>query len=154
MSAFMDKTISVRQMCRWIRRVIYLAIPLYVLAVLWNAWALKMGGVSLNDSPFKDRVPEICRGHAEKSFGTPADRTLLDEFLLRERLRRYDLDRLVGSASPLFACVGYAVLGGIHAKTPGDANFTEQFIDSTGKTVVTVRVEYHKVYLPALEIKK
>lgn len=154
MSTFMDKTFSVRQIWRWARRAIYLAIPLYVLAVFWNAWDLKMGGVSMNGSPFKDQVPEQCRGHAQKSFGTPAARTAMDSLLLRGRLRRYELDSVINNASPLLSCLGYAVLGGVHASVPSEADFTEQFVDASGNPFVTVRVEYQKTYATSQGIKK
>lgn len=154
MSTFMDKTFSVREIWSWARRAIYLAIPLYVLAVFWNAWDLKMGGVSMSDSPFKDQVPEQCRGYAQKSFGTPAARTAMDSLLLRGRLQRYELNSVINNASPLFSCLGYAVLGGLPARVPSEADFTEQFVDASGNPVVTVRVEYQKTYAVSSGINK
>lgn len=154
MSSFLDKTLTVRQIWRWTRRAIYLAIPLYVLAVFLNAWELKTGGVSLNNSPFKDRIPGQCSGYVEHSFGNPVGRTAVDNFLVRERIRRYPLDQLVKNSSPLIPCLGYAVLGGLHGTTPGDANFTEQYVDAKGNPIVTVRVEYNKPYVTETGSKK
>lgn len=154
MNNFLDKTISVRKLWRWTRRVIYVAIPLYVLAVFWNAWNLRIGGVGLNDSPFKDQVPEQCRGYAQRSFGTPPDRTAVDNLLLRGRLARGSIEALASGVDRTPVCIGYAVLGGLHGKTRGDANFIEQWVDVHGDPVVTVRVEYHKAFVPAKENKK
>lgn len=112
------------------------------------------GGVSMSDSPFKDQVPEQCRGYAQKSFGTPAARTAMDSLLLRGRLQRYELNSVINNASPLFSCLGYAVLGGLHARVPSEADFTEQFVDASGNPVVTVRVEYQKTYAVSSGINK
>ena len=149
MSNFMDNTISKRQLWRWTRRLIYLVIPLYVLAFFWNAWALKMGGVSVSNSPFKDRVPEQCSAYAQRSHGLPADRTAIDSLLLRGRLNRGSIEPLVAGMDKTPACLGYAVLGGLHGKTAGDANFSEQWVDAHGDRVLTVSVVYHKPLAPS-----
>lgn len=154
MSNFLDKTFTVRQVWRWTRRAIYLAIPLYVVVFFLHAWDMKMGGVGLNNSPFKDRIPAQCDGYVQHSLGTPGGRTAADNLMLRERIRRYPLEPLIKSSSPLIPCLGYAVLGGVHDKTPGDANFTEQWLDSGGDPVVTIRVEYNKPYLTEIGSKK
>jgi hypothetical protein len=146
MSNILDKTFTLRQVWRWTRRAIYVAIPVYIVAIFLHAWNMKIGGVSLNDSPFKDRIPAQCEGYAQKSLRTPANRTTADELLLRGRIRRYSLANLIGSSSPLFSCLGYAVLGGAHDRTPGDANFIEQYVDAQGDPFITVRVEYNKPY--------
>lgn len=56
----LDKTLtpSMRQVWRWTRYGLYAAVPIYLVLVFLNAWGLKTGGISLNRSPFKDRVPE------------------------------------------------------------------------------------------------
>lgn len=147
MSRFLDKTFTVRQIWRWTRRAIYVAIPLYLVAIFLNAWILKMGGVGLSNSPFKDRIPDQCIRYAERSFGTPGGRTAVDNLLLRERLTRGPIEGFVNGPDLTAECLGYAVLGGLHGKTPGDANFTEQRVDARGDPVITVRVEYNKPYL-------
>lgn len=154
MSNFLDKTFTVRQVWRWTRRTIYVAIPVYVIVVFLYAWNMKVGGVSLNNSPFKDRIPEQCVGYAGRSLGTPSGRTLTDEFLLRARLRRGSIEGLVNGPDLTPACLGYAVLGGLHDKTAGGANFTEQWLDAKGNPIVTVRVEYNKPYLTETGSKK
>lgn len=146
MSNILDKTFTVRQIWRWMRYAVYLTIPLYVGAVFLNAWDMKIRGVSLNNSSFKDSIPTQCSGYVEKSFGTPAGRTLIDEILLIERTRRYSLDQLISNSSPLIPCLGYAVLGGLHGGK--DANFTDQYVDVDGTPIVTVRIEFHKKYVP------
>ena len=147
MNNFLDKTISLRQMLKWTVGLFFLAMALYVAAVFLNAWNLKMGGGSLNHSPFKDQIPERCVGYAERSFGTPGGRTATDTLLLRGRLIRGSIEGFVSGPDLTAACLGYAVLGGLHGKAEGDANFIEQRIDANGDPIVTVRVEYNKPYL-------
>lgn len=146
MNNFLDKTISLRQMLKWTVGLFFLAMPLYVAAVFLNAWNLKMGGASLNHSPLKERIPEQCKAYAERSLGAPAGRTALDNFLLRGRLRRGSIEALVHGPDLAAVCLGYAVLGGLHGNAAGDANFIQQWNDVDGKSVVTVRVEYHQPY--------
>ena len=68
--------------------------------------------------------------------------------------QRYELNSVINNASPLFSCLGYAVLGGLPARVPSEADFTEQFVDASGNPVVTVRVEYQKTYAVSSGINK
>lgn len=147
MNNFLDKSITVRQIWRWTRRAIYIAIPLYVWAFLSSAWDLKMGGVNLNGSPVKDLIPKQCFGHVERSRGITVGRTARDSLLLRGRVWRFPLEPMINGSSQLPQCFGYAVLAGIHDREPGDANFTEQWLDDSGNSVVTISVEYNQPYL-------
>lgn len=146
MSSFLDRSFTVRQLWLWLRRAIYIAIPMYVVVFFLHAWNMKMGGVSLNSSPFKARIPDRCLAYAARSLSTPAERTAIDNILLRGRITRGSITGFVDGPDLTAECLGYAVLGGLHSRAAGDANFVEQRIDATGDPIVTVRVEYNKPY--------
>lgn len=150
----LDKSFTVRQVFRLLLIFLVLLIPLYVLAYIGNAMHLKWDGVSLNGSPFENTMPEKCNGFIQKSSGTPAERTAIDSLLLRDRIRRYDLERILNNNSPLVDCLGFAVLGGIHSKNPGAANFTEHYLDEGGDLLVSIRVEYHKPFTADIRRKQ
>lgn len=147
MNSLLDRsfTLSVRQIWRWTRRAIYVLIPVYIFCLFANEWALRYGGVGLSTSPIKELVPERCTRFVDgRSRMTPGGRTLLDVLLLRERVRRTNATFLVSSNSITAPCFGFAIAGGLHAETPHEANFTDQWIDEMGDPVVTVQVKYHK----------
>jgi hypothetical protein len=146
MNKILDKPFTLRQFFRLGPWVIGAAAPLYLVAVFLNAWDLKTGGVSLNNSPFKDQIPERCLTYAQRSFGTPGGRTALDNFLLQRRLTRQPIEGLTSGQNLARDCLGYAVLSGLHG-VPWVSDFTEQWVDKSGDPIVTVRVEFDKTYV-------
>jgi hypothetical protein len=146
-SSFLDRSITVRQIWRWTRRVVYIAIPLYIWAFLSSSWDLKMGGAIPSRSPVKELFPAQCEGYIARSHGYGAGRITSDDLLLRGRIWRSSLEPQLNGSSQLPQCFGYAVLAGMHDRNPGDANFTEQWLDESGDSVVTIHVEYNKPYL-------
>ncbi len=99
-SNLLDKTISLRQILKWSIRLFFLAIPLYVAVVLMNSWNLKMGGISLNHSPYKDRIPDKCIPYASRSYGY--NNGILDHLLLRARVRRIFVEDAITTSSSAY----------------------------------------------------
>lgn len=143
----LDKPFTLRQMLRWACWSLILVVPIYFWVYLGTAWDLKMGGVSLNHSPFKDQISVECLAYAQRSHGTPGGRTAVDNFLLRERITRVSIVNFIYGPGIFKNCLGQAVITGLHAQVPGEANFTEELLDSNGDVIVTIRVEYSKPYL-------
>ena len=156
MSKFLDTAITVRQIYKYVRWLIYIALPVYTAAIFLNSLNLKTGGVILNNSPFVNQITLECRNYAEQSIGgyNGSGRTTLDNFLLRGRLRRGSIDSLVNGPDLTKKCLGYSVLGGLHDTTPRDANFTTEWLDEHGDPVVTVSVKYSKTYATQVERRK
>lgn len=147
MSKLLDKsfTVSARQIWRWTRRGMYVVVPIYFVIAFLHAWDLRHGGVILRTSPFKDRVPEVCVKYADgRSSMTPPGRTAIDSLLLRDRVMRWDINSLLNGTNLMPQCAGYAVLMGMHARSAGEANFTDQWVDANGDPVVTITVTYQK----------
>lgn len=142
----LDRAFTIRQLLRGGRRVVYVIAPFYLALIFINAWNIKTGGVIPQTSPFRSRIPSECAGYIERSSGSPADRTLADELFLRGRVRRLPIDAALKPENSLFPCLGFAVLGGLHDSTPGDANFADEYVDKSGKPIVSVHVQYHGAY--------
>lgn len=151
MSTFLDKSItfSVRQIWRWTRRTMYLLIPIYLVMFFLKGWEVKMGGVSLQRSPFADRVPSECRAYADRFGGNSiyaanSRSNLSDAVLLRGRVIESDIEPLLNGTDYASKCFGYAVLNGLHGLEAGNANLIERWIDKDGKAVLSVQVQYHQ----------
>lgn len=147
MKNFLDKTLTVRQIWRWTRRMLYVLIPIYIGAFFVHEWKLEMTTTPI---AYKDQIPDYCKDFAMRSSDRPGGSwgtTNVDSFLLRGRVRRSEMKYLVNGTSKAPACLGYAVLTGIrNDKYAPDANFTEQWLDTQGDPVITVHVQYHKAY--------
>lgn len=156
MNKLLDKSITVRQFFKYVRLLIYIAMPLYVAAFFLNSSSLKLGGVTLNNSPFISQIAPECLNYAGQSQGGyhGGGRTILDNFLLRGRLSRGSIDSLISGPDLTKKCLGYSLLGGLHDATPGDADFISQWLDEKGDPVVTVSVKYSKTYTTTVESKK
>lgn len=145
MNRLLDKTISVRQIWRWTRRVIYVVIPIYLAAVFMHEWGVKM---TMTPIAYKNKIPQHCLAYMGYSSGRFAGQTLMDSLLFRGRvIRGPTIDSIVNDHDQWLACVGYRVIAGLN---PSDsaryASFSEEWLDSQGEPVVTIHVEYQKPY--------
>ena len=151
MSRFLDKSItfSVRQVLRWIRWSLYLLVPVYMVLFFLKGWEIKMGGTSLRRSPFADRVPSECKAWADRigsnSTYVPESRSpVTDALFLKGRVSEGYIDSLIRGTDLTPQCFGYAILGGLHGQSAGDANFIERRVDQDGRLVLSVDVQYHQ----------
>lgn len=155
MNELLEKSITVRQFFKYGRWLVYLATPIYVIAFFINSSNLKTGGISLNGSPFLGQIAPECLKYAGQSQGgySGGGRTISDNFLLRGRISRGPITSLINGPNLATKCFGYALLGGLHDPTPGDADFTEEWLDERGEKVITVSVRYNRTYTTPPESK-
>lgn len=146
MKKFLDISITLRQIFRWLHWCFYLLISIYIYLFISNEWQIKMGGANVLNSPYLEFIPEACKKPAGVTSAGYMNDTSTDSLLLRHRFKRVTLANPVQdfSSANSLTCLGYVVISGLHEQEVGIANFTQQFQDAKGKPVVTVRVEYHQ----------
>lgn len=140
MKNFLDRSITLRQIFRWLRWCFYLSIPIYLFLLVANAWINEGGELASRNSPYIEFIPQKCEEYERSNY--PSWHEVRDSFLLRDKSIRLTLTNPIqdyGQLSPI-TCLGYTVIGQIHRKT----HFTQEFQDASGRPVVTVRVEYHQ----------
>lgn len=142
---FLDRTLSVRQIIKYAAVLFGIALPMYVGAVFWIAWENKTGYVLLKTSPYVSRVPVECEKFADRHRATGG--TSKDEWLLNRRGIRLNQKYLEPDYGRI-RCLGFAVLTGLHAEQPRLADFSDMYVDSENRPIVTIRVTYHKTYRP------
>ncbi len=146
MSNVLDKTLTVRQIWRWTRRAMYLAIPVYIGAVIVHAWNLEMGGVGFRASPYYSIIPPECRGSAAFSGSTKGSKISLDQYLLRPSTWVYSLpesERKLGFGMRGIPCMGYNFLMVLHGK---DFKHVDKYVNEKGEVVATVTTEVFEPY--------
>ncbi len=150
MNRILDKTftLSVRQVWRWTRRLLYVVLLVYPVMIFLSAWNIKMGGVTLNRSPFAERVPNFCHnrvGHTHNSIYVPAGKSeLADILLLRDRVIESYIDGMISGVDGTVECFGSEILVGLHGEPTGTGNVIHRWVDSNGHPVVSVHVRYHQ----------
>lgn len=150
MNRILDKTftLSVRQVWRWTRRMIYVVLLVYPVMIFLSAWNIKMGGVTLNRSPFAERVPVFCHnrvGHTHNSNYVPESQSeLIDILLLRDRVIESYIDGMISGVDGTVECFGSEILVGLHGEPTGTGNVIHRWVDSKGRPVVTVHLRYHQ----------
>lgn len=149
MNNFLDKTFTVRQVWRWTRRAIYLAIPVYIGAVVAHSWNLKMGGVGYRDSPYYSIIPSECRGSASSVGFTGARSWVLtwrDQLLMKPSTWVYSLpesEKKLGFGMRGMPCMGYDFLMVLHGE---DFKHVNKYVNEKGEVVATVTTEVIKPY--------
>lgn len=146
MSNFLDKTFTVRQVWRWTRRTIYLAIPVYIGAVVVHAWNLKMGGIGFRASPYYSIIPSECRGSASTAGNTRGAQTGLESYLLRPSTWVISLpesEKKLGFGMRGIPCMGYNFLMVLHGE---DFKQVDKYVNEKGEVVATVTTEVIKPY--------
>lgn len=146
MNSFLDKTFTVRQVWRWTRRAIYLAIPVYIGTVFVHDWSLKMGGVGFRGSPYYSIIPSECRGSAAFSGATRATQTWAEIVLLKPSTWVYSLpesEKKLGFGMRGVPCMGYDFLMVLHGE---DFKHVNKYVNEKGEVVATVTTEVIKPY--------
>lgn len=147
---FIDRTISVRQLLKCAAVLSGIALPIYIVAVFWIAWENKMGYVLLKTSPYAASIPKDCERFADRHRAIGG--TSKDEWLLNRRGIRLNQKYLAPEYGGI-RCLGYAVLTGLHAEQPRLADFSDMYVDSDGRPIVTIRVTYHRTHRPGADTK-
>ena len=140
MKNFLDRSITLRQIFRWLRWCFYLSIPIYLFSLLENGLMNKRAGLVSRTSPYIEFIPQKCEEYERSNY--PSWHNVRDAYLLRDKSTRLTLTNPIqdyGQLSPI-TCLGYTVVGQIHASN----DFTQEFQDASGRPVVTVRVEYQQ----------
>lgn len=148
MNNFLDKTFTVRQVWRWTRRAIYLAIPVYIGAVVAHSWNLKMGGVGYRDSPYYSSIPSECRGSAAFAGKTRGAQSGLESYLLRPStwvISLSESEKKLGFGMRGIPCMGYNFLMVLHGE---DFKQIYKYVNEKGEVVATVTTEVIKPYRP------
>lgn len=141
-----DTAISVRQIARWLLLILLVATVWYVWQFFRLAWYSEVGGVSVKSSPYFEEIPKECRGAADRHRPTNSDGILADKFAMRLKPLRIPADRYLNPEYRRISCFGYAVLTGLHVQDSMDADFTDTYVDGSGKPIVRIRVEYLQPY--------
>ena len=153
MSALLDRTVTLRTISRYLAAVAVLAFLAYVGGFIAQEFTLKYGGVSPYTSPIQDQIPEMCLGYSDVHSGKPYNYSQVDRLMLRGRVARLDTEKLNNKFGLLVPCLGSAVVSGLHAGNPGDADFTKIYLDTDGNPILSISVQYHQKF-NALTIKE
>lgn len=148
MKSLLDRTITLRQLMICCIGTFALTMLVYIFLLLVTGWNMKMGGANYRNSPYVDLMPEGCKAAAGITGAGYSNDYAIDSLLLRQKVKRVVLSNPAqdfGGKSPL-TCLGYTVMGGLHEREIGTANFAQRFEDKEGRPIVTVRVEYHQAH--------
>lgn len=137
-----DTPITLRQIRKWVLVLFVLSLLLYVWQYFRLEWHSKMGGLPAKTSPYYAEIPDDCKKFSNRHVWFT---NIPDGFELRIRPIRLSEKHLQPNYGSL-RCLGYAVLTGLHANDPLDANFTDTYTDSNGKPIVRISVEYLQPY--------
>lgn len=143
LQGFWDKAITLRQIRRWFVILFVLGLLLYVWQFFRLEWHSKMGGLPAKTSPYYAEIPDDCKKFSNRHvwFTNVPDTLAL---LIRPiRLHQNYLQPQYGG----IRCLGHAVLTGLHMQDPLDANFTDTYVDTNGKPIVRISVEYLQPYV-------
>ena len=150
MNRILDKTftLSVRQVWRWTRRLLYVVLLVYPVMIFLAEWGVHTGGSYLNRSPFADRVPLLCKDRVNfkgRHFHLEGSQSrLTDTLLLSDRVRESHIDELISGIDMSVECFGGVMLAGLHIEPAGSANVIRRWIDSQGRPVISVHVQFHQ----------
>ena len=150
MNRILDKTftLSVRQVWRWTRRLLYVVLLVYPVMIFLSEWGVHTGGYSLNRSPFADRVPAPCKDRVSFSgrhFHLPGSESrITDVLFLSDRVIETEIIGLTSGIDRSPECLGWMVLAGLHTEPAGSANVIRRWTDAKGRPVVSVHVQYHQ----------
>ena len=137
-----DKSISLRQIRKWFLILLVLGSLLYVWQFFRLEWHSKMGGLPAKTSPYYAEIPDDCKKFSNRhKWHTEVQ----DSLALRIRPIRLSSYYLQPEYVRI-RCLGQAVLTGLHMQDPLDANFTDTYVDASGKPIVRISVEYVRTY--------
>lgn len=146
-----DTTITLRQ----IRKLFVLLSVLGLMLYVWQYFRYEMhnawGFLYAKNSPYYKEIPIDCQSAADRHLPTHGQGIWEDKLALRSRPLGIPADKYLHVNYGGIRCLGYSVLTGLHMKDPLDANFTDTYVDASGKPVVRISVEYLQpyVYTPA-----
>ena len=150
MNRILDKTftLSVRQVWRWTRRMIYVVLLVYPVMILLSDWSVRLTGTSLHRSPFQDRIPPQCKERVAFSgnhFHLPNSQSrITDLLLLSDRVKESPVEELITGIDKSVECFGGILITGMHSEPAGVANVIRRWIDTEGRPVISVHVQYHQ----------
>jgi hypothetical protein len=150
MSNLLDRSFTVRQVWRWTRRTIYVAIPLYIVLFFLHAWNLKMGGIGFRASPYLSMIPQECRVSASIAGTTGSPQTWAEQLLLKPSTRVYSLpasEEKLGFGMRGIPCRGYNFLMLLHGR---DFEQVEKYVNESGEVVAVVTTEVIRPYKPPI----
>jgi hypothetical protein len=140
---FWDKTITLRQIRRWLVVLSVLGLMLYVWQFFRLEWHSKMGGLPAQTSPYYAEIPDDCKKFSNRHKWHTEPQDTLALRIRPIRLSQHYLQPQYGR----IRCLGQAVLTGLHMQDPLDANFTDTYVDTNGKPIVRISVEYFQPYV-------
>lgn len=138
----MDTTFTLRQVRNWLALCLTLMLIWYVWQFFRLEWHSKMGGLPAANSPYYSEIPDDCKKFSDRHGWFT---NLPDSLALRIRPIRLP-DGYLQPGYGGIRCLGFAVLTGLHATEPLDANFTDTYVDAGGKPIVHITVEYLQTY--------
>jgi hypothetical protein len=150
MNRILDKTftLSVRQVWRWTRRLLYVVLLVYPVMIFLNAWNVRVGGTALHRSPFQDRIPPQCKERVAfrgSHFHLPNSQSrITDVLLLSDRVKESPVEELITGIDKSVECFGGILITGMHSEPAGVANVIRRWIDTEGRPVISVHVQYHQ----------
>lgn len=148
MNQFLDKTItlSVRQVWRWIRRTLYLLVPIYLVLVFLHSWDNKVGGFPLKASPYYLQVPPECRTSVMKATTVGSSGLLSKIPIFQPETTVLSLpltEEKLGYGMKGLPCMGWDFLTSLHVH---DMSRVQKFVDARGDLIAILTLEVKKPF--------
>ena len=137
-----DQSITLRHIRNAMLTLLVLCALWYVLQFFRLEWHSKMGGLPAETSPYYAEIPDDCKKFSNRHKWHTEVQDSLALRIRPIRLSSYYLQPEYGR----IRCLGQAVLTGLHMQDPLDANFTDTYVDASGKPIVRISVEYLRTY--------